>query len=123
MADAKDPRHRKSIESRDVWLEKGGVLVTSNYILDESLTLIRMRLGMEAAEKWWDMVAESPRCSIEWVTPERMEKSISWFLRWQDQSFSFTDCTSFVLMRELGIKDALTGERHFTTAGFQIHPQ
>ena len=122
MADARDPLHTKSVEVRDNWLEKGGVLVTSNYILDESLTLIRMRLGIEAAEKWWMMVSESPRCSVEWITPERNEKAARWFFTWRDQTFSFTDCTSFAVMRELGIEDALTGDRHFTTAGFNIHP-
>ena len=122
MADAGDPLHIKSVGLRDNWLEKGGVLVTSNYILDESLTLIRMRLGIEAAEKWWMMVSESPRCNVEWITPERNEKAVRWFFTWKDQSFSFTDCTSFTVMRELGIEDVLTGDRHFATAGFSIHP-
>ena len=122
MADAKDPLHQESLNSRDEWFEKGGVLVTSNYILDEALTLIRMRLGIEAAEKWWAMTSESPRCKVEWITPERTEKAVHWFFRWRDQSFSFTDCTSFIVMRELGIKDVLTADRHFITAGFQVHP-
>jgi predicted nucleic acid-binding protein len=122
MADAKDPLHIKSMGLRDKWLEKGGILVTSNHVLDESLTLIRMRLGIEAAEKWWTMVSESPRCNMEWITPERTEKAVKWFFTWRDQSFSFTDCTSFIVMRELGIEDVLTGDRHFKTAGFRIHP-
>jgi len=122
MADSKNPRHTASLNFRDQWFENGAIIVTSNYILDETLTLIRMRLGIEAAKKWWGQVSESPRCNVEWITPERAEKAVHWFFRWQDQSFSFTDCTSFILMRELHIKDALTGDRHFITAGFQIHP-
>jgi uncharacterized protein len=122
MADARDPLHKKSLRSCDDWLEKGGILVTSNHILDESLTLIRMRLGIEAAEKWWAMVSESPRCNVEWITPDRTEKAVRWFFSWRDQSFSFTDCTSFIVMKELGIEDALTGDKHFSTAGFRIHP-
>ncbi len=122
MADAKDSLHQESLNSRDEWLEQGAVLVTSNYIVDETLTLIRMRLGIDAAEKWWALISESPRCNVEWITPERKEKAAHWFFRWRDQSFSFTDCTSFIVMREQGIKDVLTADRHFTTAGFQIHP-
>ena len=52
MSDAKDPLHQKSVRFRDKSLEQGTILVTSNYILDETLTLIRMRLGIEPAEKW-----------------------------------------------------------------------
>ena len=97
-------------------------MTLSNYIVDETLTLIRMRLGMGAAEKWWSLVSQSRRSRTEWVTPDRMEKAIRWFFKWQDQSFSFTDCTSFVIMTELGIEKALTADRHFITAGFEILP-
>jgi len=79
MADAKDPLHQKSVQFRDQSLEQGTILVTSNYILDETLTLIRMRLGIEAAEKWWGLVSESHRCNVEWITPERTEKAIHFF--------------------------------------------
>jgi predicted nucleic acid-binding protein len=122
MADSKDPLHLKSIDTRDHWLEKDGILTTSNYILDETLTLIRMRIGIEAAAKWWTMVSKSPRCTVEWIGPEEQEKAIQWFFGWKDQSFSFTDRTSFVLMQKLGIEKALTGDRHFMIAGFQTLP-
>jgi uncharacterized protein len=93
MADKKDPRHKDCLNFRDKSLEEGSVLITSNYVVDETLTLIRMRLGMDAVEKWWLMVSESHRCKIEWVSPERMDKALNLFFRWRDQTFSFTDCT------------------------------
>ena len=122
MVDAKDPLHRGTITTRDSWLENGGILTTSNYVLDETLTLIRMRIGLEAAQKWWTMVSGSPRCIAEWIRPELTVNALRWFFGWKDQTFSFTDCTSFVLMQELGIEEVLTGDRHFTTAGFRILP-
>jgi predicted nucleic acid-binding protein len=123
MADAKDPEHRGSISYRDRALEDGAIMVTSNYIIDETLTLIKMRLGIGAAEKWWGIVSRSPRCQMEWITPQQAERSLTYFFRWKDQSFSFTDCTSFVLMKELSIQNALTTDSHFLTAGFVIYPQ
>ena len=51
MADSNDPLHKACREIRDSWLRQGAVLVTSDYVIDETLTLIRMRLGIAAAEK------------------------------------------------------------------------
>jgi predicted nucleic acid-binding protein len=36
-----------------------------------------------------------------------------------DKDWSLTDCTSFVVMQDAGIIEALTGDRHFEPAGFQ----
>jgi len=112
MADAKDPLHADSLSVRDQWMEQGGILLTSNYVLDETLTLIRMRLGIDAVERWWGLISESPRCKVEWITPNRAGKAIQWFFKWRDHSFSFTDCSSFILMRELGMEEVLTGDRN-----------
>ncbi len=79
MADARDPRHASFRTGRDQWLEADGMLVISNYVADETLTLIRMRLGLKAAEQWWNQVSESPRCRTEWVTPDRAERAVRWF--------------------------------------------
>lgn len=122
MADGRDPLHEACREIRDGWLKAGGVLVTSDYVLDETLTLIRMRLGIDAAEKWWDQLASSSRLKQERVNFERAEKARNWFFKWRDKSFSFTDCTSFVVMKELRINKALTSDTHFVQAGFEILP-
>lgn len=37
-----------------------------------------------------------------------------------DKKWSLTDCISFVIMEDMGITDALTGDGDFTQAGFRI---
>jgi predicted nucleic acid-binding protein len=44
------------------------------------------------------------------------------FESYSDQDFSFTDCTSFAVMRALGLSEAFTGDKHFVTTGFQLVP-
>jgi len=44
--------------------------------------------------------------------------ALSLYVRRPDQSWSFTDCTSFRLMKARKIKDALTTDQHFEQAGF-----
>ncbi|MBE9574972.1 MAG: type II toxin-antitoxin system VapC family toxin [Proteobacteria bacterium] len=122
LADESDPLHMDCTRTRDTWLEQGGTLVTSDYVVDETLTLIRMRISIDAAERWWEQVAGSPRLKWDWINAERAEKARAWFFRWRDKSFSFTDCTSFILMRELHINKVLTVDKHFLEAGFEILP-
>ena len=52
MADADDPSHTASRRVRDSCLRSGGVLITTDYVIDETLTLIRRRIGLRAATLW-----------------------------------------------------------------------
>jgi predicted nucleic acid-binding protein len=121
-ADGSDPVHDKAVAVRDSWLEGGGLFVTSDYVADETLTLLRIRLGIDAAESWWKQVDASSRVRWEYVSPGRADKARGLFFRYRDKNFSFTDCTSFILMRELKLREALTTDHHFLQAGFGIKP-
>jgi hypothetical protein len=107
---------------RDKWLSEGGTFVSTDYVVDETLTLLRMRLSLDAAEAWWNLVQETTRIAWERIDGSRAERALTWFFRWRDKSFSFTDCTSFVVMRERRLRLALTSDKHFVQAGFEIAP-
>ena len=121
-ADAADPAHHASCAARDAALEAGRTLVTTDYIADETLTLLRLRIGVAAAQAWWERVDRSPRLRWEQIDHERFEKARQIFFQYRDKEFSFTDCTSFVVMRELRLTDALTTDCHFRQMGFQNLP-
>ena len=121
-ADAADPDRKRVCAERDQWLEAGGVLLTTDYVCDETLTVLRCRLGLDAAEAWWRMVEGSSRLRLESVDAARAEKARSIFFRYRDKDFSFTDCTSFVVMRELRIRRVLTLDPHFAQMAFEVVP-
>jgi predicted nucleic acid-binding protein len=121
-ADAGDPAHDPARAARDSALEAGRFLLTTDYVVDETLTLIRMRLGLPAAEAWWDQVEGSLRVRHEAIDALRAEKARAVMFRHRDKDYSFTDCTSFVVMRELRLKDVLTTDRHFRQMGFHVLP-
>ena len=121
-ADAADPSHRAATKTRDNWLEKGGMFVTTDYIADETLTLIRVRLGHAAAEAWWRQVDGSSLLRWEIISPARADKARSLFFRYHDKDFSFTDFTSFIVMRELKLREVLTTDHHFAQIGFILRP-
>lgn len=60
-----------------------------------------------------------PDVTILPATQALFEKGIDLFARRPDKSWSLTDCISFVVMAELRLTDALTGDHHFEQAGFR----
>lgn len=121
-ADGNDPAHARSCESRDSALEEGNVLVTTDYVIDETLTLLRMRLGLSAAKTWWALVEGSSRVRWEWIGMDRADRARKAFFRYRDKDYSFTDCTSLVVMQELKLRRVLTTDHHFRQMGFQVLP-
>lgn len=121
-ADSADPAHARSRAARDAALEAGQTLITTDFIVDETLTLIRRRLGLASAEAWWQQVDGSLRLRWERIDSDRFERARQLFFQYRDKAFSFTDCTSFAVMREIRLTHALTTDRHFRQMGFQVMP-
>ncbi|MDE2926729.1 MAG: PIN domain-containing protein [Acidobacteriota bacterium] len=121
-ADSADISGPSVREARDRWLSEGGILVTTDYVVDETLTTIRFRLGLDAAEAWWRQIEGSTRRRIESVGEARRERARSLFFGYRDKDFSFTNCCSFVVMRELRIRRVLTLDHHFRRMGFEVVP-
>ena len=121
-ADASDPHGAAVRRARDQWLEDEGSLLTTDYVCNETLTTLRLRLGLDAAEKWWKQIEGSVRLRIESIDAMRADRARAIFFRYTDKDFSFTDCTSFAVMRELRVKKALTLDRHFRQMGFETVP-
>jgi len=89
-ADEADPLHRQAVAVRDAWLETGGVLLTTDYVADETLTLMRLRLGLDAAEAWWRQVDGSSRLRWEFISLARADKARALFFRYRDNSNSLS---------------------------------
>ncbi len=92
--------------------------MTSDYVLDETATLLRARGLGHLIAPFFDNIFASQACSIVWMDHELFMKARLFFLKHDDKSWSFTDCTSFVIMKEMKLSSALTKDRHFQEAGF-----
>ena len=122
-ADKNDPAHQETLAARNEWLHSGGRIVLTDYVVDETLTLLRMRLGFPAAKIWWDSISASPRVHIRYLSGDVLESARSYFFKFRDKTYSFTDCTSFVVMKTERIKKSLTTDHHFSQAGFECLPE
>ena len=97
-------------------------LVTSNFIVDETLTLIRMKLGHEAAVRFGHQIRESKVVEVIRITEEIEERAWQIFLKYSDKDYSFTDCTSFAVMENLSLRNAFAFDKHFVEHGFVMYP-
>lgn len=119
----RDANHRRALACRDESLEGGEPLVTSDYVLDESYTIIRLRAGHPIAVEFGEAVRASRVLRVESVTPQILDRAWVIFKTFSDKTFSFTDCTSFALMEELGITTVFTVDEHFRQYGaFTVKP-
>jgi hypothetical protein len=121
-ADRADPAHEACAASRDATLEAGRLLITTDFVVDETLTLIRFRLGLAAANAWWQQIDGSARLRWERVASDRFERARNLFFQYRDKDLSFTDCTSIAVMQELKVKTVITTDRHFHHVGFDVVP-
>jgi predicted nucleic acid-binding protein len=92
--------------------------VTTDYVLDETATLLRARRLTKQLKEFLRLTETSEALSIEWMTPGCFAAARAFMLKHLDQEFSFTDCVSFVVMKELRLRDALATDQHFRIAGF-----
>jgi predicted nucleic acid-binding protein len=120
---SKDQYHRQASTFWDSIRNKNETCVTSNFVLDETFTLIGRRAGYSfAAQRARNIYASE---SLKILRPSREDelKAISFFEKYSDHRLSFTDCVSFVLMKSKKIKKVFTFDYHFHLAGFQIYPK
>lgn len=114
LAVRNDPDHAAAM----AWLERNREpLVTTDYILAETATLIRIRdktiRGHRLAVRIATSILRGESATLEKVREEDLRRALEIFRTYRDHLFSFVDCTSFVVMERLGITYAFAFDRHF----------
>jgi len=101
---------------------KHGVSITTDYVLDEALTLLRYRRDLASANAFIEKIRKSKSIRVFWIDEGLFEKALVILQKSDHKTWSFTDCTSFALMRELSVSEAFTFDRHFREAGLLAFP-
>ncbi len=110
LFDKNDSDHASAVKFKESLTHS---LVTTNYVADEIITLVKNRLNhmiaVEIGGKLWN---ESISTLIR-VTVQDEKRAWEIFVKHRDKGFSFTDCTSFAVMERLGITEAFAFDEHF----------
>ncbi len=99
-----------------------GRLVTTNYIFDETITLAGARFGHGPAVAIGGVLRDAAVVDLLRLTAAQEQEAWQFFVERPDKDYSFTDCTSFVLMRQLRLTTAASLDADFVQEGFSILP-
>lgn len=92
-------------------------LITTDYIVDETLTLLRARGQRRTSLRVGEQLWAGELAAVHFVTPEQIAAAWTVFRNFADKAWSFTDCTSRVVIDALGITKAFSFDRHFRQFG------
>lgn len=115
LLDSKDKNHNIA---KNFLSNNSSPLLTTNFVFDEIITIIRYDFGFQPAKDLGELLIKSEICRILRIQEE--DETLAWniFKQFEDQTFSFTDCTSFAFMKRLALDEACSFDRHFSVMGF-----
>lgn len=116
LASKNDPDHERV---REVFEEfdpqrLSELLITTNHVIFESVTLARSSLHHRAAVEMGERLYDESLARIHWATPPDEYEAFEYLKKYKDKEYSAVDCLSFVIMDRFGIREALAVDRDFT---------
>jgi predicted nucleic acid-binding protein len=125
LADARESEHKRATHVYEERSRAGRRVVTSDYVLSETFTLLFRRLPFEYSWRFLAAVLASPNVHRETVTQARFLRAVQLRRKFADKpKISFTDLSSMVIMDEMKLADILTADEHFAQVGmgFRLVP-
>jgi predicted nucleic acid-binding protein len=120
LNDRNDQYHSEAVSKLNIVTKQKIELITSEYVVDESITIIRYRVSHKAAVVFGDSLMNSTIVTVADITEEERFKAWMLFKKYDDKELSFTDCTSFALMNKLRLRKVFAFDDHFKQIGFEL---
>jgi hypothetical protein len=111
----RDQHHERAVAiSRDLH----AALLTTDYALMEVADALAESEARSRVRDFILHLRQAAACEVVSASQDLMDRGLELYHQHADKKWTLTDCISFVVMRERGLTDALTGDRHFEQAGF-----
>jgi uncharacterized protein len=119
LFDRSERSHRRV---SSLWSSDATAAATSDYVFDETVTVLKVRVGHKASVAAGQAMLDSPRVSIEPISDEDRRSAWAIFSTHGDRRWSFTDCTSKVLIDRLGFEQVWALDIDFRQMGYEVRP-
>jgi len=113
---ASDQWHAAAVAADDPTLD----LVTSSAVINETITLLQKRGFLSLALDFLREIRSGSDITVVYIDAAIQAEAWDLYARYSGHGAGGVDCTSFAMMRRLGIKRAFTFDKHFRAAGFGI---
>jgi predicted nucleic acid-binding protein len=97
-----------------------GHLYTSTWVLTEVADALAMPGRRERFAPFLKFLLDNSSVTVVSADQALFDRGVSLYNQRLDKMWSLTDCISFVIMQDHGLRDALTGDHHFEQAGFNV---
>lgn len=118
----KDQNHRSAVAHWQQLPPLRPQLVTTSFILDETVTFLNSRDHHAEAVQIGNQLQTSRTIDMIFVDEALFDAGWAYFQTHKDKRYSLTDCISFIVMQQRQIYSALSFDHHFAQAGFQLAP-
>ena len=118
-----DENHRTAAKFVHRFKKEAVLFYTTDYVVDETVTLLRFKVSYSQAVVFLDFVAQSANVARVQVTGELVGQAEEIFRTYTDKRWSFTDCVSFAFMDELGLEEAFCFDQNFAHYGKVLYPE
>jgi uncharacterized protein len=109
-----DPQHRTVM---DWFRANNSPVFTTDYVIDETLTLLRARGEQKRAVQFGRAIFDLSLYGLHMIDESDLKRAWEYFRDEPAREWSFTDCTSRAVIERLHLKRALTFDRHFSEFG------
>ena len=124
LVDKRDQDHARAQSINQTLIDQEYEFVTTNAVFGEAVTMLRYRVSHAAAIKFrqiLDQLVEGGLLTLIRATDVYEKNAWDIFEKYSDQDFSWVDCISFAVMKDLNLQEAFTHDHHFRTMGFVTH--
>ena len=115
-----DQNHKKAVFIFEEIRNSKVTIYTSDYIIDETITTILARGNHRQSVLAGEALFTSKIIKIIHVSTDYFQSTWEFYQKYKDKMFSFTDVSSFVIMKNLGIRKAFAFDREFIQAGIEL---
>jgi len=122
LYDRKDQNHRTAKEASTHFRDERVSLVTTDYVFDEAVTIIRMRVGHKEAVSFGNALSKSKVVRVVEINSDIKKEAWNIFEKYKDHRFSYTDCTSFAVIFRMKIDKVFGYDKHLESMHFTLIP-